>query len=1222
LPRLFAFRRNLVLAASAGTGKTHSLVGVIVHLVVGASEMGSQNGELRAPMDPARIVATTFSRKAAAEIRTRLAVELEKLATSDESAKYRADLVQAFESSGESWSTEELANRARHALEGLGRAQIGTLHSFAATIAKSHALELGISPGFELVDEEEARAQTEEATLRVFSLRAEQDPESLRDLVRVTGSVEKLMQEVTQALAQLDEDGRAPEELSIDPSDAADIDAKFLALVGHAKALRGDEKCGEFAAAVVRAWENDDTRGLEGAVADLMSLPKRGHSDRAQEFFAFRDELPKAPNNAERGVQLVRMWRARPLFAKTAHAARELLVECDREIRRTRNRASSLGFADVLRAARDVLRDHPHVAAEMGSEIDALLVDEFQDTSRLQRELVQLLWEREPRNRRPGTIPSISSLRETGLFVVGDRKQSIYGFRGADVSVFADFCVGLAGDKARVALGMDGAGGNEEMFGASLADFVPLRENRRGADELLAFANEFSRICLVSSGSLPFEVNYVPATEDLLPPPERIRNPNPRPRTFWLRVPVAPNGRSTRLSEAFAIAHRIRTVMATGTPTVRGLAPSFRDLAVLSHTNDMLDATAYALAQAGVPYVVAGKGFYSAREVKDVMAMLALIVRRGDRLALLEVLRGPWGGLSDQGLIALTDPHAGLIDASDEEAWEHGARRALLPAIDRARVREVFEVVRRLRRNVDRIPPGTLLREGVRALHMEEAWIQLPRGVQRVANVRKLLALADKESHGALVLLERWTLASNRATNATEAATFSDEDDAVRLVTVHASKGLDFPIVFLPEVGAEGRRPSNPAILLEMGAGDRPNMITLRVADAQGFAHETPSHRRARELLRAKERAERSRLSYVAVTRASEAMFFVGDRKKPKEESEPFKASMAGLLTQLTESDELRARAQLDLEVADIAPTFDSPVAKSPALPVDAELKPLRPAWRSLPIATTTLQDFHHCARRFQLIHLLDLPEREVSPFAVQTGARDADAEETSGVPALDARSEGTLAHRILERVLPRYFGDGEVGKELGRLLELEGIPRGHETHARIASKVTRFLRGAYATRIAREGASIVREEPFVLQVEDAEGRALAVRGTIDLLVTWPDGSVDVIDYKRARGPSAEPYAFQLEVYALAAREMRGAGAEVRAGIVFLGGDASEPHWRTLGAAGETRERLAALGQKLVDARWTESFPRVPLPKCKSIQCGYVSLCYARVRPSQLGLFG
>src|SRR5262249_13561738 len=118
------------------------------------------------------------------------------------------------------------------------------------------------------------------------------------------------------------------------------------------------------------------------------------------------------------------------------------------------------------------------------------------------------------------------------------------------------------------------------------------------------------------------------------------------------------------------------------------------------------------------------------------------------------------------------------------------------------------------------------------------------------------------------------------------------------------------------------------------------------------------------------------------------------------------------------------------------------------------------------------------------------------------------------------------------------------------------------------------------------------------------------LRGSIDLLVTWPDGSVDVVDYKRARGPSADPYAFQLDVYALAARELVPRATRLRAGIVFLGGDAAEPAWRRPPDAARFGARLAELARELVRARWADPFPRVAPERCRAIRCGYFRACH------------
>ncbi len=1234
---LFAFPRNLVLAASAGTGKTHSLVGVVVHALLGASEIG-ENG-LHAAVDPARIVATTFSRKAAAEIRARIASELEALASGLPS-KYRAslDLVTRAHT-GKALADATVRMRARAALDGLPNAQIGTLHGFASKLVRAHALELGISPGFAMADEAESKARLELAISRVFERRSHAGDAEIRRLAEAAGGVDRLVGEVSLALIRLEEDGRGAASIQPVASDAQACAARFERLLGHARELSADAKLGAtaselLAATVQGAPDSAERLAALVAAASAFTGERKTKNPAHESFFAFRDGL-KAKTNPLIGEQIVVAFHHRHAFAERAAAAGALLVECETELRELGRSEAILGFGDVLRLARDALRDHPRAAAAVGARYDLLLVDELQDTSRIQRELVQLVWEDGASERAAGDVPPVDRVRRHGLLVVGDRKQSIYAFRGADVGVFAELCVALAGETARSALGI--APGQVRLPVSALADFVPLRHNRRGSAPLLAFANAFSAARFAPQDDPPalFEIAYNAATEDLQVPTESAdaaavatRSALP-PATTWLRLP---EGRSSKLDQGRVIAARIAALTGTGT----GARLSFRHFAVLARTNGALEATAHALAERGLPYVVAGRGFYTAREVRDLAAMLALLLDPSDRHAMAQVLRGPWTGAHDATLLGLTDEGRGLARVGS--AWDHGARRRLVQPADVTALAALRRVVEALSPELDRLGPGIALRAAVRELGLEETWIQLPRGAQRVANGRKLLAMADL-APSARAFLDRLDDAAMREDKEVEAATFSEDEDAVRLLTIHASKGLDFPVVFLPELDSQPTKKGGTAFFLSLGSGETPSRLAARHADDQGTVHDSPSLDDLRSEAFRRELAEQQRLAYVAVTRVSERMFLVGP---------PPKRALGSLMVVSRLLEEPARAEQAALEVEDVVVEesaslqgglLDLPLAgaaePASAAPAEATMRAV-PAWRRLPIAPTALQDFARCRRRFQLVHVLHLPEPDLPPYA-----RTAPPVAAEGaLPRLDARAEGTLAHRLLERIDPAFFGvagDELVAAraELGRLLEAEGVAPDHPRHAEVVDRVARLLGGAYAREVAAAGGALAREEPFVLHVDAGPGaspdvpgdatngaatdasasRHVVLRGTIDLVVVWPGGDVDVLDYKSARGPEAAPYAFQLDVYAHAARARFGTerdGARLRTGILFLGGDAGSPGWREPSAPADVERRLARLGTDLVEARWRDEFPPAARTVCDELKCGFRLACFAR----------
>ena len=1199
----YALTRNVVLAASAGTGKTHALVGTMLNLLLGAT--GDDRGRLREPIPPGAVVATTFSRKAAVEMRSRVTVELSRMADPAAKSVYDAWIAEALASLGHpAWLPHERAERARAALNRGGELRVSTLHAFATQIVKAYPLEAELMPEVALLSEAEDARLSEVATERaMIAWLSENDDETSGDkqkqqqaraLFDALGSFAELGALVRSVLSRVAESGGRAADLTMPSGDQERVEKAMNEVVRLASYVASSDAAFEPAQRVVLAASAGDPGALALAVHAFLAADYRKRTDVAEQFRRFRGALDGKTND-ERGALFARLWLRRPALSHAPMLARALLQRCQAEIDAEKRRENVLGFSDVLTAARTICEQHLDARKEIAQGIDTLLVDEVQDTSRLQRDLIVLL---RPRDHSVASL-STEDVARRGLFLVGDRKQSIYGFRGADVGVFAELAVGLAGEPAETALRIPK--GMVELPREPTADFEALRTNRRGAPELLSFANAMSaRIFapFVGSAPAPFEVAYAKDAEDLLPEPGRV--PTGTRRTFWV-MPKTDGSSSDRMQDALVCAAVIERQKVEAVPLEKtGKPPAWKDFAILSLTNESLEKAAFALARRGIPYVVAGRGFFRAREVLDLAMLFELLCDPTDRRALLAVLRGPLVGAHDESLVGLTDPARGLRRLDAE--FLDGPRKDLLRAEDLPRLRRAQEVVTRLSRVLPALGPGPTLREATTALSFEETLALMPRAAERIANVRKLLSLADREPNHEKLRAEL-RVAIDRETAEADAATFSDDDDAVRLLTVHVSKGLDFPIVLIPEAGALMSPRGGGTWLATLPViGGGPPELTTRFLDAEtGLSLSPPSHVAAKAVAERRDRAERQRLLYVAMTRASDRMFFVGMRKTPKTQTRE-DSSMAAALAHIAATEpELLAVSEEDPgeEAGQVVQVGGVGDARS-SDPGAAEATKVRlPLVGALVIAPTALSDFAHCARRFYLAHDVGLPEfKKARP-----------PEKDAAAPTLDARREGTLLHAVLERAPVLAFGSDDAETfaraEAARL----GIADDEPHHASIVTRATRFLRSDYARGVRDRGATLLREEPFLLHVKAKDGEtAVLLRGTMDLVVRFPDGETHVLDYKRARGPRAEPYAFQLDVYALAAFEAL--GVMPRTAVVFLGGKSQEPTFVTPRAADVVRAELLSLGQRLANARLTDDYPRVPVESCHAIVCGYVGRCH------------
>ena len=807
----------VLVSAGAGSGKTRVLTQRLMSRVCDEND----------PVDLDRFLIITFTRAAAGELKGRIMQELaERLAKDPGNRRLRR----------------------QNAL--CGRAQIGTIHSFCAALLRENCHLLGLSPDFKIVDDERAEAMKTAALERVLEERYTRPEDfpgflSLADTVGAGRSDDRLAALILNLHLRMQCHARPEqwaksqvEQLRAPASDAAGTpwgrevmaqakasaaywsgemerllglmraEEKIAAAYGDSFAQTGAE-LRELCRCLDLGWDRardclpihfERLKVLRNSPDPQLSELLKSRRDACKKAMAGLEKLLYAPS-----AQLLSELR---LTAPAMEALLAVTLDFDRAFSRDKKQRGLVDYGDLEHFTAQLLTDEQGTPTEVASQLSQryaeIMVDEYQDVSRVQ-----------------DTIFRAISRNEQNLFLVGDVKQSIYRFRLADPAIFTEKYLSYA---------------DHEQAAPGQARRILLRENFRSRREILEGANALFSLCMSrrlgdmdydEAASLKYGASY----------PGEV----PLPELTLVDVTSGEDEDSPdkAAQEAAWVAGKIRELMDGGCTVTGPVGPrplQYGDIAILLRSGNAVGpAYRRALAEQGIPVAaVQGGDYFTSIEVSSLVSMLAVLDDPHQDIPLIAVLRSPAFGFSADALSAIrsADRQSDFYTALKAAGETDGACRAFL------------EKLERLRDLAADLPMAELVWQLLTELDLLALCSAMRDGEQRRARLMAFITLAERYEGSGCRGLHRFVLWLRRLSEkGQEPALGGAESSAVQIMSIHKSKGLEFPVVFLP--GFED--------------GVFPGYQTL-------FDPE--------------ELEEDRRLCYVAITRAKEELFITNARSR------------------------------------------------------------------------------------------------------------------------------------------------------------------------------------------------------------------------------------------------------------------------------------------------------------------------------------------------------
>ncbi len=922
--------KNIVVTAGAGTGKTTLLVNRMLHLLLGHKRFQKDESPIL------KIVAMTFTEKAAGEMKVRLMGELEKIVavingnTPEEEKKKGEKFLMHIRDSYQT-TYREIERRARKSLEDMDKAIIGTIHSFAAYILRLYPVEAGVVPGFtvddgDAFDELFGKEWTKwlDAELALASPNADTwksvlrrlDLESLKNLARRLSGFTIPLDSLTVAVGNKSviahphvppsgesESGNRTPHVHLSPGGRGlggggaallhppDIQSlidplsdKIVEVVTCCEKSRNNllSQLQELAN-ILDSIKNQGLGYLNNLEYDLNKNPSTAKTGWADEAFKTAQELVK-----ECHTLLKKLKTVDDVFIATTI---NLILPFAKSFRQTYLSHGYVSFDGLLTLTRDLLqkKEYRYIREKLKKEFRATLVDEFQDTDPLQYEIVLFLSE----SLEYYSTDARKVTLETGkLFIVGDPKQSIYAFRRADIEAYEQVV--------------------QQVYGQD--ETLKLQENFRSHSGIIEVVNQLfdGRIMVEQPG---LQARYVPI---------HANRPKSRPTQKVEIVLVSDKeGEGLKADEAreaeaewiarWIIKHVNDEVIEDEFAENGHRQLKYRDVVLLLRAFTQVRPYVEALKRYGIPYIVEGeKYFYTTQEILDFMNLLRAIENPHDTIALVGVLRSPVVGLTDREIYELKINH--ILDYRNNISGEvprsceltpkdkdtppkslpfegEGGRVKKLSTDLKKIVEPFYGFLRKTHARSGVVPVSQLIAEIIDNTHIAEITACAWHGEQKLANLWKLHQMAcDMEQSECISLknfIDRIKARIKEAREEGESPLSDETLDVVKILTIHKSKGLEFPVVILGNLHGEVR---NDKEVLDSAVFDWSASMTgivigkgdQKVRNLQSIIIEKKLNARSWE--------EEKRVLYVAMTRARERLILTGS---PKDDDK----SYMGLIT-------------------------------------------------------------------------------------------------------------------------------------------------------------------------------------------------------------------------------------------------------------------------------------------------------------------------------------